>query len=79
MTLAAALQHQREQGIRKGPDCRLCVAIRTLSGPDAQALKDALADEVITAAAISRALETEGIIVRAPVINRHRRGECQQR
>lgn len=79
MTLADALQHEREQGMRKGPECRLCVVIRKLAGPDAQALNDAMADPSITTASIFRALKREGFDVSQNITARHRRGECQRR
>lgn len=79
MTLAAALQHQREQGIRKGPDCRVCVIVRMLSGPDQQALADAMADPRLTTSAITRALKSEGHEVSQTSVGRHRKGECNRR
>ena len=79
MSLAAALQYQREQGVRKGPDCRLCVIIRTLSGPDQQALADAFADHRLTTSAITRALKAEGHEVSQTSVGRHRKGECNKR
>ena len=79
MSLFAALQHQREQGVRKGPDCRLCVLMRSLSGPDAQALTDAMADESLTMEGISRALRAEGYDIASGVVGRHRKGECRGR
>lgn len=79
MTLADALQHQREQGVRKGPDCRVCVAMRSMTKADLAALTEALADESLTTAAIARALRAEGHDVSPSIAARHRRGECQRR
>ena len=79
MSLADALQHEREQGMRKGPDCRLCVALRAMDKADASALAEAMADPSITTAAIFRALKREGFDVSANITARHRRGECQRR
>lgn len=79
MTLADALQHERTQGLRKGPDCRLCVALRSMSKADLAALTEALADDNLTSAAIARALRAEGHDVSPSIAARHRRGECQRR
>lgn len=79
MTLAAALQHQREQGIRKGPDCRVCVIVRLLDKDDAVALNEAMADPKMTTSAITRALKAEGHEVSQTSVGRHRKGECNRR
>jgi len=79
MSLADALKHQRELGIHKGPDCKLCVLLRSLGEDDAAALEAALVDEGITGAAISRALRDESHDIAPNVVIRHRKGECRRR
>jgi len=79
VSLADALKHQREQGTRKGPECRVCALARSLSEEDAAALDAAMVDESITGAAISRALKNEGHELSPVMVNRHRNGECKRR
>jgi len=77
MSLADSLQHEKAQGSRKGPDCRLCVALRSMPPKDVDALDEALADDSMTGAAISRALKAEGHDISAVIVLRHRKGECR--
>lgn len=79
MTLANALQHQREMGIRKGPDCRLCVLETQLPKDELAALTEAMGDPNLTGSQISRALKAEGHDISAVVVLRHRKKECQRR
>lgn len=79
MSLAEALQHQRSRGIRKGPDCRLCVLEKTLLKPELAALQEAMADNSLSGAQISRALKEEGYNISAVIVLRHRKSECQGR
>jgi hypothetical protein len=79
MALADALQHQRARGVRKGPDCRMCVLESTLPKGDLAALLEAMADPNLTGTQISRALRAEGYDISAVVVLRHRKRECQRR
>jgi len=77
MSLSASLQQQRQERIRKGPMCRVCLLIATVDAEDREALEAALADEGMAHTQISRALKAEGLDYAPNTIARHRRGDCQ--
>lgn len=77
MSLKDSLQHEKARGTRKGPDCRLCVAMRSMDAKDLQALTEALDDQAMSGAAIGRALRAEGHDISPVIVLRHRKGECR--
>ena len=56
--------------------CRVKLVKTILSESETKVLDEALADENITSAGISRALKSEGYSVSLHSIGRHRRGDC---
>jgi hypothetical protein len=64
------------EATRKGPACHTSRILEKLSKADAADLRGALADVMIPATAISRALDKLGHQLSATSLARHRRGEC---
>ena len=73
MSLKDALQAQRTN--RGKPKCVTCRLLASLDKDDREALQEAL-DSDLSAAAIARALQAEGHMVRDQSVGRHRRREC---
>ena len=79
MTMTAGLSldaFKQASKPKKGPRCTIRAIADALDPKDRAALVDALGSEAITGAGIARVLSAAGHEVAAPVVNRHRRGEC---
>lgn len=61
---------------RPGTICSIQKLYDTLPKDDAQALRQAIADPMIKATAIARALKARGHQINDSVVSRHRRKEC---
>lgn len=70
------LDEFKNEGQRPRLACRVALVIGALSDDEAADLRTALADPVITAAAIMRVLERKGHKLPDGTITRHRRKEC---
>lgn len=79
MGLADALHREKDEGIRKGPICSVCLLLLTLGESDRAALTAALDDPTLAHTQISRALKAEGYSVLPVTIGRHRKMDCQRR
>lgn len=66
----------KNEGQRPRLKCRVALVLEVLEDGDADDLRTALKDPVITAAAIMRVLERKGHRLPDATITRHRRREC---
>lgn len=79
MSLSKALETERTSAIYRGPRCSLCLLASELPKDEGKALAEALADSMMTHAAITRALRAEGYDIGVNTVTRHRKGECRGR
>lgn len=70
------LEEFKNEGQRPRMECRVKVVLQVMTDDDQQALREALADPTVTAAAIARVLARRDIICKEASITRHRRKEC---
>jgi hypothetical protein len=61
---------------RPGTTCGIAKMYEALPNEDAEALKQAIADPMVKATAIARALKGRGYQITDSVVTRHRRKEC---
>jgi hypothetical protein len=60
-----------------GPVCTVSAVISNLPESEAEALKNALNNELWRSTELSRVLQNEGIYLSAATLQRHRRGGCK--
>ena len=65
--------------IRKGPPCSVCEVLGSLPQPEADALRELLADPTWRYTTLSQDLLAEGIDLAPFVLSRHARGACVAR
>lgn len=73
MGIADALAAEANR--KTGPKCIMCQVLETLDAKDRAAVETALAGN-LSASAIARALQSEGLQIRDQSVARHRRGAC---
>jgi len=61
----------------QGPRCGLEVLLEDLQKPDADDLRDAMANPRIRTSVISKVLAEQGHFISVSAIGRHRKGECR--
>jgi len=76
MSVNDMLEQMRGYSVKKGPSCAAGLAYSRLSNQEQAAFKEAMKDETILTAAISRWLLEKGYQVRAHTMARHRRLQC---
>lgn len=67
------------EAAQKGPSCTVCTVLNGLSGPEAQALRDLLADPAWRYQELADRLSDEGVELAPFSLSRHARGRCQAR
>lgn len=63
---------------KRGPTCRLCLAMSTMTEDDRRILRGWLDHPVLSARQISDWLADDGVIVPRHSVERHRRGDCHE-
>jgi len=70
------LDEIKNEGVRPRVICKVSLVLASMTDNDANDLRTALADPVVTAAAIERVLGRKDIQLPSGTITRHRRKEC---